>query len=239
MIKYYTVYKVTNIINGKFYIGKHITENPYDDYMGSGKLIKKAIKKYGEKNFLKEVLKIYDNEHDMNVAEEILIDLTNPSAYNLQPGGKGGWNYINKHNLANTDDLKKQKSEKMKKFWTEEKRQEQSEKIKKYNLQNGKDRYSIWLEERYSDPVFIEKFKNRMKEVNAREDKVQRAKDTIKKRWKEDEQFIKKMKNRKPRGSDGSALKEKWKDPVWREYMLSSRRKNKKGDEKCQNQLKS
>jgi hypothetical protein len=45
-MKYFTIYKVTNLINGKYYIGKHITSNAYDKYMGSGRAIQNAIKKY-------------------------------------------------------------------------------------------------------------------------------------------------------------------------------------------------
>ena len=99
---FYTIYKITNIINNKFYIGKHQTKNLNDGYMGSGKLIKAAIKKYGIQNFTKEILFIFDNELDMNLKEKELVVLSEES-YNICEGGKGGFNYINRNLLQNTE----------------------------------------------------------------------------------------------------------------------------------------
>lgn len=50
---YYLVYKITNIINQKFYIGAHKTEDKNDGYMGSGKIVTSAIKSTEQKTFLK------------------------------------------------------------------------------------------------------------------------------------------------------------------------------------------
>lgn len=89
----FTVYKVTNDINGKIYIGAHKTNNPNDSYMGTGKNILKAHKKYGIENFTKQVLFEFDNSKDMYDKEAELVNedfVNDPNTYNIKLGGEGG-----------------------------------------------------------------------------------------------------------------------------------------------------
>jgi len=93
---FYVVYKTTNIINGKFYIGKHQTKNLDDDYIGSGKRLKYAIKKYGVENFHREILFVCKDEIQMNIIEKILVVPDAETNYNLTKGGAGSFFYANK-----------------------------------------------------------------------------------------------------------------------------------------------
>lgn len=96
---HYIIYKITNLANEKIYIGKHQTRDLDDNYLGSGKLLKRAIDKYGVENFCKEILHVFDNEADMNAKEAELVTeefVLQESNYNLCVGGQGGWSYVNR-----------------------------------------------------------------------------------------------------------------------------------------------
>lgn len=96
---YYLIYKITNNVNNKIYIGKHQTENKDDDYMGSGKIIKRAIEKYGIDKFTKEILYECNSLEEMNEKEAEIVDeefVARLDTYNLQLGGNPGWDYVHK-----------------------------------------------------------------------------------------------------------------------------------------------
>ena len=73
MNKKYLVYKITNLLDNKIYIGAHATYNVNDKYMGSGRLIKEAIKKEGRKSFIKEILFEFDTKEEMLAKEKELV----------------------------------------------------------------------------------------------------------------------------------------------------------------------
>ncbi|WP_407307333.1 hypothetical protein [Acinetobacter sp.] len=87
------IYKTTNILNGRFYIGMHSTENIDDGYLGSGRRVKAEVKKYGKKNFVREVLEYLPSREALCAREtEIVCEelLSNPLCLNLKNGGEGG-----------------------------------------------------------------------------------------------------------------------------------------------------
>ena len=87
----FILYRTTNQVNGKFYIGVHNSSKSW--YKGSGSHLKRAIKKYGIKNFYRETLFEFESEAEAYLKEEEIVNLdllSNPLCYNLKLGGKGG-----------------------------------------------------------------------------------------------------------------------------------------------------
>lgn len=93
--QYHYIYKITNKINGRIYIGIHSTSNLNDGYYGSGKLILKAIDKYGKNNFDKVILKFFNTREEAFEEESRIVNenfVGDYNTYNLQLGGSGGIN---------------------------------------------------------------------------------------------------------------------------------------------------
>jgi len=120
----YIVYKTTNLVNGKIYVGQHKQKanfGPYDfdGYLGSGKLLKEAIEKYGENNFIRETLFAFDDISECaNKEKEIVNDrfVVDRNTYNLMIGGMGG------DNLS---------------FMSEERLKERNRKVLQTKIKNG------------------------------------------------------------------------------------------------------
>ena len=105
-LMFYLIYKITNKLDGKVYIGSHKTKKIDDGYMGSGKYLNRAYQKYGIENFTKEILFVFDNAKEMYAKETELVNedfLAEANTYNLKLGGMGGFDFINENklNLAN------------------------------------------------------------------------------------------------------------------------------------------
>jgi group I intron endonuclease len=99
---YYTIYEITNLVNGKNYIGQHITEDLNDGYMGSGRALLKAYKKYGIKSFKKEIILYAKDVISLNFIEKCLVTkefINQKDNYNLREGGGS----IGKHSEHSKD----------------------------------------------------------------------------------------------------------------------------------------
>lgn len=145
------IYKTTNLINGKIYIGQDKNNNP--SYYGSGKKLQRAIKKNGKNNFKKEILEECFNEEHLNEREIFWIKFYNSTdrknGYNISEGGKEGDRKIG-HDIAKNG-IYNYWVEKYGKEEADVRKKQQIDKLVKYNTEKGTDltkkgRYSIWVE---------------------------------------------------------------------------------------------
>lgn len=113
--KYFYVYKITNLLNGKIYIGKSKYRPYYESYYGSGLIIEAAIKKYGKENFKKEILEEFETEEEAFEAEALYIQQYNSTnseiGYNIDKGGPGGRSWAFPYEGRKKTDLKNTRDE--------------------------------------------------------------------------------------------------------------------------------
>jgi len=91
---FHYIYKTTNLINEKYYIGMHSTDNLDDGYVGSGKRLWYSIKKYGKENFKCEIIEILPNRKLLKEREKEIVNkelLSDENCLNLVFGGGGGF----------------------------------------------------------------------------------------------------------------------------------------------------
>lgn len=83
------VYKTTNILNNKIYVGFHMLGSKDSYYLGSGLALKAAIKKYGKENFKREIIYNGSAEKCLEL-EEFIVDgefCARADTYNISNGG--------------------------------------------------------------------------------------------------------------------------------------------------------
>lgn len=123
----YYNYITTNIFNGKQYVGMHKTEDLNDGYLGSGKLLNYAIKKYGKERFTREILCFCEDANIAHFNEGKFIIKYNtiaPSGYNLSQSG--GPSHLGKKHSEET-------KRKIRESFTEDKK----EKMRFFGEKNG------------------------------------------------------------------------------------------------------
>lgn len=116
--EHHYVYITINLINNKKYIGKRMCHCKIEDdqYLGSGKALQNAIRKYGKENFCKEILEVCDNHEHCNEREKYWIEFYNAvkdrNFYNIASGGDGGDTYsgLSQEELERIKKIKSEKS---------------------------------------------------------------------------------------------------------------------------------
>lgn len=111
-MKYHLIYKTINLLNNKYYIGCHSTNDIDDTYLGSGKALRRAIKKYGRSSFKKEILEFCSSREEMFKKEQQIIieEIMNDSkSYNCSLGGRGGYKNISENGKKSISKARKNK----------------------------------------------------------------------------------------------------------------------------------
>ena len=158
--KFHFIYKTTNLLNDKFYIGMHSTNNLNDGYIGSGKRLWYSINKYGIENFKCEILELCENRDTLIQREKEIITenhINNPNCYNLKFGGLGGGKFLsNEHQFKCSQSAGKKHAERL--VNDEEYRKSYGEKISKANkrgyensLRNPINHYYSWVGKNHSE----------------------------------------------------------------------------------------
>lgn len=87
---YHVIYKTTNLVNNKIYVGLHSTDKIEDGYIGTGWQLKKAIRKYGRDKFKREILYVFRDRDEARKMEAKIVNeefIARPDTYNLLLGG--------------------------------------------------------------------------------------------------------------------------------------------------------
>ena len=131
--KIYFIYKITNTFNNKLYIGQHYGYLD-DSYIGSGKILRYAINKYGIDNFKREILELCESKQKANEREKYYIqyyNATGKNGYNITSGGTGGDTLTNNPNLTA---IKQKMKDNHSTFWNGRKHtQKTRQKIKEHH----------------------------------------------------------------------------------------------------------
>lgn len=175
--KYHYLYQITNITNGKIYVGIHSTTNLEDGYEGSGILLGRAISKYGLNNFEKEILSFYNNRMEVAKAEFEIVNeefVNDPNTYNMTIGGEvqDRWkddSYIEYISEVCRESAKRQwadpkiREKMIESLNREEVRKKQSKSSKeRWQRQDYQELISKRRKEKWDDPDFRERMMNHL-----------------------------------------------------------------------------
>lgn len=111
------VYKTICLVNGKYYIGQHVAPEFDTNYIGSGIVFLRAVKKHGKKNFICELIESCETQEVLDEREQRWISYynsTDPSVgYNILAGGRlcgcAGYKHTDEYKVAMSEKKRKYK----------------------------------------------------------------------------------------------------------------------------------
>lgn len=154
--KYHFIYKTTNLLSGKYYIGMHSTDDLDDGYLGSGKRLRYSINKHGVENHEREILEFLDSRKELKEREKEIVNLNEiakKDCMNLIVGGEGGRGFTSEEQRLNAKKshakqkiLRETDSE-----WTEKVRKNRSEGHKKAYKKGRKKVIPDWTGKKHKE----------------------------------------------------------------------------------------
>lgn len=153
---YYYLYQITNNLNGNIYVGVHATDNLDDGYMGSGKRLNTAKKKYGKENFTKEILQFFDNSDEMFLREAEIVNIefvSRRDTYNIKEGGLGNSSHDSLTLWKNEEYRNKVISKSLSKFWNDPEHKAKLQKIYQSDSYKEKLRAATKISSNYPDKI--------------------------------------------------------------------------------------
>jgi hypothetical protein len=88
------IYKTTCNVTKRWYVGMHSTTKLDDGYMGSGKILRYSLRKYGIENHTKEILEFLPTREELVLREIEIVTkelMSDGLCMNLKEGGQGGF----------------------------------------------------------------------------------------------------------------------------------------------------
>jgi hypothetical protein len=151
--KFHFVYKTKNKLNGKYYYGMHSTHNLNDGYLGSGKQLRYAIRKYGKVNFELEIIEFFDSRELLIEGEKKIITdeiVKDKDSYNISYGGLGGV-----QNEEHRRKMREGASKYLKEKWVDLEYREKISEVLRNNMKRnhklGKINYNTFSGKKHSD----------------------------------------------------------------------------------------
>ena len=180
--KYHVIYKTTNTLTGRYYIGMHSTDNLDDGYLGSGRRLKYSVKKYGQDKHTVEILEQCSDRPSLIEKEKEIVNhdlIKDDDCMNLHTGGMCG-------PISNLGSKRSEETKAKMRAWV--RTPEMGRKIsKKLTGRSLSDEHKQKLKESHTGLTHSEETKQKMSNWDRSEDMRKKISETLKDKPKTNE----------------------------------------------------